>query len=162
MRSFSSHDSMTLLHQQRRALHAVFTTHECMNFLKSPSGALRQLEQRIKCKRPPTPKHSSGTHKYSNHQAFESTGIHSLRRLFDEFTYRMDIARIVPVVHNEHLKVEEKAFILFKGRHPVVMFITEIQSKSIQTQLNFISYAQLHVSTYFRSASVSQFLFKTN
>lgn len=39
---------------------------------------------------------------------------------------------------------------VFKGRHPVALFTTEIQLKSVQTQ-HFIYYEQLHVSTYFRS-----------
>jgi hypothetical protein len=48
----------------------------------------------------------------------------------------------------------------FKECHPVVLFITEIKSKSIQTQLNSIYYTKLHVSTYFRSSSGSQFVLK--
>jgi hypothetical protein len=36
---------------------------------------------------------------------------------------------------------------------------TEIHTKSVQTQQNFIYYAGLHVSTYFRSPLGSQFLF---
>jgi hypothetical protein len=38
-----------------------------------------------------------------------------------------------------------------------VLFITEIKSKSLQTQLNSIYYTELDVSTYFRSSSGSQF-----
>ena len=37
-----------------------------------------------------------------------------------------------------------------KGLHPVVLCITEIKSKSVQTELNFIYYAELRVSAYFR------------
>jgi hypothetical protein len=38
---------------------------------------------------------------------------------------------------------------------------TEIKSISVQTQLNSIYYTELHVSTYFRSSSGSQLVFKT-
>jgi hypothetical protein len=31
----------------------------------------------------------------------------------------------------------------FKGCHPVVLFITELKSKSVQTQLNSIYYTEL-------------------
>ena len=40
-------------------------------------------------------------------------------------------------------------------------FPKEIKSKSLQTQLNSIYYTELQVSTYFRSSSGSQFVFKT-
>ena len=48
-----------------------------------------------------------------------------------------------------------------EGCHPIVLFITEIKSECVQTKLNFIYCAELHVSTYFRSSSGSQFVFKT-
>jgi hypothetical protein len=38
----------------------------------------------------------------------------------------------------------------------------EIKLKSVQTQLNSIYYTELHVLTYFRSFSGSQFVFKTS
>jgi hypothetical protein len=39
--------------------------------------------------------------------------------------------------------------------------LTEIKSKSVHTQVNFIYYTELRVSTYLRSSSGSQFVFKT-
>jgi hypothetical protein len=49
----------------------------------------------------------------------------------------------------------------FKVHHPVVLFIIQIKRKSVRTQLNSVYYTELNVSTYFRSSSGSQFVFKT-
>jgi hypothetical protein len=38
--------------------------------------------------------------------------------------------------------------------------LQNIKSKPVQTQINSIYYTELHVSTYFRSSSVSQFVFE--
>jgi hypothetical protein len=48
----------------------------------------------------------------------------------------------------------------FKVCFSVALFITDIKSKSAQTEPNSINYTELHVSTYLRSSSCSQFVFK--
>jgi hypothetical protein len=56
----------------------------------------------------------------------------------------------------------EMAIKIFSAiENPKTYISTKIKSISLQIQLNFISYIELHVSTYLRTSSGSQLVFKT-
>ena len=56
----------------------------------------------------------------------------------------------------------ERARRCFNVCRPVVLLSIKIKSISVQTQLNYIYYRELHVPTYLRSSWSSQLVFKTH
>jgi hypothetical protein len=58
-------------------------------------------------------------------------------------------------------KPKTKRHYKFNGCHLVVLLTAQGLNKSVETQLNPIYYIELHVSTYLRSSSRLQFVFKT-
>jgi hypothetical protein len=65
------------------------------------------------------------------------------------------------ILSRGHGNIQQPNEVLESPAPPLFIVIVEIKSKSVQRLLNSIHYTELHVSTYFRSSSGSQFLFIT-